>query len=245
MFRIQNWTQALGLMALGSLFTIIGMLLSPVSAQRDKFEEIECTTLRVVDTEGNPVVILDGIWGVTVYDKGSNNVAASISSDHMGGRVAVFGTRLDGNRESSRNARGSASISIGAVGGRVDVYGDALDIYGAQRAKAGIGINPAGGAFASYNSENQRVVWLGGVEHGGKVEVFNNDHNLGVSLRIGEHGGAVIAHGKDGKSAATLGIHEHGGHVQVKGKGEGKAVMGVNEYGNGGVSAWDKNGYRQ
>ena len=36
-----------------------------------------------------------------------------------------------------------------------------------------------------------------------------------------------------------------GGTVLVSGKGEGKAVMGINEYGNGAISAWDKNGNRR
>ena len=33
--------------------------------------------------------------------------------------------------------------------------------------------------------------------------------------------------------------------MEVKGKGDGAAVMAINEYGNGAVSTWDKNGYRQ
>ena len=43
-----------------------------------------------------------------------------------------------------------------------------------------------------------------------------------------------------------LSVNEHGGRVSVRGKGnnETRAVMGFNEYGNGGVSTWDKNGYR-
>lgn len=39
--------QKAGLMALGSFFTIIGMLLAPISAQKDKFGEIECDRLKV------------------------------------------------------------------------------------------------------------------------------------------------------------------------------------------------------
>ena len=66
-------------------------------------------------------------------------------------------------------------------------------------------------------------------------------------LRVDEHGGGVSAFGKDGQLAAMLTAKEHGGHVHVggKGKGKGAAVLGINEYGNGVVSTWDKNGYRQ
>lgn len=42
-----NWKQKAGLMALGSIFTIIGMLLSPISAQKDTFREIQCEKLTV------------------------------------------------------------------------------------------------------------------------------------------------------------------------------------------------------
>ena len=65
------------------------------------------------------------------------------------------------------------------------------------------------------------------------------------TLGIGEHGGYVDAVGKDGKSRAALGVIEHGGFVQVKGKGEGVALMSINEYGNGTVFTRDKNGNPQ
>ena len=46
--------------------------------------------------------------------------------------------------------------------------------------------------------------------------------------------------------SAQLAISEHGGSVRVFGKGDGKsrAITTVNEYGNGAISTWDKNGYR-
>ena len=44
----------------------------------------------------------------------------------------------------------------------------------------------------------------------------------------------------------SLQIDEYGGRVQLFGMGNksARAVMGVNEYGNGAISTWDKNGYR-
>ena len=41
-------------------------------------------------------------------------------------------------------------------------------------------------------------------------------------------------------------VDEHGGNVYVYGKGDdtSRVAMDVNEYGNGAVSTWDKNGYR-
>ncbi len=51
--------------------------------------------------------------------------------------------------------------------------------------------------------------------------------------------------GKESKPVIRLSIDERGGHVSVYGKGKGQAAMGINEYGNGVVSTWDKNGNRQ
>ena len=118
MFSKEHWQIKLVYASFGALLLFIGMLLSPVTAQRDKFDEIECTKLTVVDADGKTEVIISS----------------------------------------------------------------------------------------------------------------------------GEDGGSVFAYGKDGKPAVALGVTEHGGLVYVKGKGEGMAAIGINEYGNGAVSTLDKNG---
>lgn len=67
-----------------------------------------------------------------------------------------------------------------------------------------------------------------------------------VGFIVSEQGGVVIADGEGGH--AELGVNQYGGRVGVFGKGSSdttRAVIGVNEYGNGAVSTWDKNGYRQ
>ena len=79
-------------------------------------------------------------------------------------------------------------------------------------------------------------------EHGGYVDAIGKDGKLGASLGVSEHGGRVSTYGKDGKPAVALGNYEHGGFVKVKGKGEGEALMSINEYGNGVVFTYDKNG---
>ena len=75
-----------------------------------------------------------------------------------------------------------------------------------------------------------------------KLTVVDKDGKMRVRLTTAEYGGVVSAIGKDGKSRAGLGVIEHGGFVQVKGKGEGMAVMLINDYGKGVVSTTDKNG---
>ena len=151
--RLRN---KLSYIALGGLLMLIGMLASSVFmpslfAQRDKFGDIECTSLTVVD----------------------------------GGDVIILGK--DGKL----------------------------------------------GAVLSVN------------EHGGIVSISGKDGKSGAWLGVYEHGGDLAAYDRFGKIRAQLGVTEHGGIVTVFGKGEGKAGMGINEYGNGAVSTWDKNGYRQ
>ena len=143
MFSREHWQIKLVYSGFGALLLFIGMLLSPVTAQRDKFGEIECRRLTVVDADGKRRVI--------------------ISSS----------------------------------------------------------------------------------EHGGRVSTYGKDGKPAVALGVTENGGRVFTLGKNGKPTVALGNYEHGGFVQVKGKGEGMAVMSINDYGNGAVSTWDKNGYRQ
>ena len=83
---------------IGSLLT--ALLVSPVTAQRDKFGEIECTNLRVVDG-----------GGVSVWGK-DGKLKVVLGFDALGGRVNVN----DGD--------GKPSVSLGVIGdgGSVDVY---------------------------------------------------------------------------------------------------------------------------
>ena len=77
------------------------------------------------------------------------------------------------------------------------------------------------------------------------LRVVYADDKHSIWLRTDEHGGVVIAYGKDGGSHAGLGIDEHGGRVGAYGRGPGRSLMSINEYGNGAVHTWDKNGERQ
>ena len=80
-------------------------------------------------------------------------------------------------------------------------------------------------------------------EDGGIVRVSRDD---GIaSMFVTEDGGIVVVSGKDSGSA-KMGIDEHGGRVEVfNNQGKNRATMGVNAFGNGAVSTWDRNGYRQ
>jgi len=83
----------------------------------------------------------------------------------------------------------------------------------------------------------------------GSIEVEVEDEVMGnrsaiVRMATSERGGNVWVSGKGG--SAGMGTDEHGGIVELaNNQGKARAVMGVNEYGNGAVSTWGKNGYRQ
>ena len=85
-------------------------------------------------------------------------------------------------------------------------------------------------------------------EDGGSVRVFGKDGGGKAGMGITEYGGSVLVLGKDGGGSAGMIIDGNGGSVSVLGKGNTdmrmRALMGVNQYGNGAINTWDKNGYR-
>ena len=78
MFSCQHWQIKLVYAGFGCLFTIIGMLLSPVTAQK-AMETIQCSRLEVVDAEGT--------------------VRVTITTDEQGGVVTAHGK--NGHSEAS------------------------------------------------------------------------------------------------------------------------------------------------
>ena len=71
-----------------------------------------------------------------------------------------------------------------------------------------------------------------------------NGENGEVEMTTDEQGGRVGVVGKNGK--ARIATHEQGAAFHLFGKGDQTScvAMEINEYGNGAVSTWDKNGYR-
>ena len=178
MFAFQNWKGKLAYAGFGCLFgsfcALIWILASPVTAQRDKFGDIECTSLTVVDADGDEMVTLED---------GS-------SLDHRpGGNVTV------------------------------------------------------------YDKDGKQKVWLFAETTGGHVVIWDKDRRSAgvVHLSTNKYGGVVGVSSTDemlGANKATLSVDKYGGRIGVRGKGEGRAVMAINEFGNSDVSTWDMNGYR-
>ena len=87
MFSREHWQIKLVYASFGALLLFIGMLLSPVTAQRDKFGEIECRSLTVVDADGKGrVIISSGEHGgrVSTYDKDGQSGVSLVVTEHGG-----------------------------------------------------------------------------------------------------------------------------------------------------------------
>ena len=92
MLNSQHWKIKLAYATFGLLCAVIGMLLSPVTAQK-AFETIQCSKLVVLDAEGTARVTIstDDQGGVvTAYGKNGHS-EASLRAEEDGGRVAVVG----------------------------------------------------------------------------------------------------------------------------------------------------------
>lgn len=79
---------------------------------------------------------------------------------------------------------------------------------------------------------------------GDSLHIFGGGKS--VSVLIDEHGGAfrVTAKGEE-PGAVEIGVTNRGGRVDVYGKGpnrKSRVVLSVNEYGNGAIGTWDKDG---
>ena len=80
----------------------------------------------------------------------------------------------------------------------------------------------------------------------GSFFVFGKDGGGGAAMNINADGGSVAVYNNQGTPCASMDAHADGGSVGVSNnQGKPRAAMGINEFGNGAVSTWDKNGYRQ
>ena len=161
------------------------------------------------------------------------------------------------------------SIRHGEKGGRsVLITRDHVGLYKDGAPQMIMDSKEHGGRVTVYGKDGESVARMSISENGGGVAVRGKDGGGGAAMAITEYGGFVRVSGKDGGGTAAMSIHEYGGSVDVSGKDGGggaqivtgeyggavhvfgrgdfnmRAAMGVDEYGNGAVSTWDKNGYR-
>lgn len=228
MFNSLNWKIKLVYIGVGSLFgclcTIIGMLASPATAQRNKFQEIECTKLTLID----PI---------------TGKITAELRTDEHGGLLYLFG---------SNENRGGVRLGVDNDGGGLTMFSN-LKI-GSAHVSASMGTSKEGAGVVSINHKNGGGVFISATKRGGgflHTKGANHDNSL-VSIGItDDRDGGLISvnryeHGRE-IGSAQLSANRNGGRLSIYGKTDdnSRVVVGINEYGNGVVSTWDKNGYRQ
>ncbi|MDE0184060.1 MAG: hypothetical protein OXP71_01235 [Candidatus Poribacteria bacterium] len=266
MFSSKDLKVKLVYMGFGGMIAIIGMLigigmLSSVIAKNDKFGDIECSSLRVVDEDGITRIILstDDLAG---YD--DENIRVRITGDASDGDVYVHG------KGGSKYGSASATLGIGknriehtdplkiewrqhgyvgAYGGNPEVgsvelsineHGGMVDVRGKDPITRGVFIginqNENGGVVSVYGmGDSKSEARLGISENGGGVDVFGKDGELYVGLSTDERGGHVNAYGKDGLGVA-LDIDEYGGSVTAYGKDGNLNASGIGIDEHGGVA---------
>ena len=183
MLNTSNWKQKMGLMGLGSVFTIIGMLftigmLPSVTAQRDTFGVIECTELRVVDATGNAMTVLGSHehgGDVAVNDRDGNLKLVLDVTEH-GGKVTAYG----------KDVESLAVLAISEHGGAVDVAGKD------GSASASLSVDQHGGHVSVRNKDGKTRTSLAISEHGGFVQVKGKSEGAAV-MGINECGNGGVS----------------------------------------------------
>lgn len=101
------------------------------------------------------------------------------------------------------------------------------------------------GGYVQVRDKDNKMAGISSDETGGLVEVFDKNGERKAHMKADGDGGEVAVYGESG-AGAIMRVKEHGGAFSMYGKGNDqvRAMLSVNEYGNGALSTWDKNGYR-
>ena len=182
MFSNKNLKVKLVYMGFGGMIAIFGTLfgmLSSVTAQRDKFGDIECTSLRVVDASGKVRVFLTTRTYASVLE---TDAKVSVIGDEHGGRVGVLG----------KDGEFRVILQSDEDSGRVTAKGKDGE------SMAWLGIGEHGGIVEVRNKDGKPVASLDYGSNGGFVGVLGKDEKSGVAIGISEDGGAVAVTDKLG-----------------------------------------------
>ncbi len=195
---------------------------------KDKVTSIRPGFIFLQSGEEWPHITIDTVSGIRI-NRGVLQDLVELGVDEKSGAGYV--------RVSDKAFRQRAGMSVGEHGGEVRVFGQD------GKPRASMVADEYGGVIAVLENFSPSAAMYSG-EVGGAVFVYDKN-NTSASISVGEDGGEVAVNGKDGTQQTRIHTTENGGRVDVFGKGSSKsrAAMGVNEYGNGVVKTWDKNGY--
>lgn len=174
----------------GSLLT--ALLVSPVTAQRDKFGDIECTSLSVV----NPAT------GKATIELAHNGLGGEINiSDLTGHRqVSLVGTGiLNGLNIFGRSGEPVVAAISDGSGGLITVTNDIGSATGKTAAGMAASKNGTRGILEIYVNTGTAVITLKVTEYGSLASFDNKAHNTGVAIasgvKTGNSSGIVVFDG--------------------------------------------------
>lgn len=217
---------------IGSLLTTI--LVSPVTAQRDKFGEIECTALSVVDEEGNVKVFISG--GESGRDNYKDNLAVFIGADELGGIVDVKNTNPNPYDVRSGSEIECSKLRIVDKEGNVKVIisGNELELDERYDARVFIGADPSGGIVdVNPDYSNPHHLGKGGRIECNTIKVYGGQPSY-PRVRVAISGYSLDQINRLGVSNRTtfIGVREGSGDGVIRVGGTGRGGSGTIHCGN-------------
>ena len=257
-----QFKQKLAYIALGGLLVFMGQLLpnligETAMAQKSKeaveFDTIRARRIEIVDEKGQTYALLEKQDVILEKQDTGEMSTIMVVFNHSGYPVCMLGTSVDGEGALSlggtflatpsgvlvKNNKGYASMMVADTG--IVSVGRELD-----KPMAFMSFNANGGQLKiGEKTGTQIIAAMAASDNGGVITVGDKETKRSVTLAIVGDGGMLSVAGKDG-GRVDIAVDKYGGRIGIFGKGGNKerAGIGVNEYGNGTIGLWDKNGYR-
>ena len=252
----------------------VGLCVSPLIAKLDTFDEIVCNRLIIAGPDNRNVMLTHagdlGSIGGTIKDYASLKITDTANKSG----AVVFDCSEYFTTLRVYNKNGRTKIKIGQYTGDGGVIQltpvsqrGGIMLSASDPATISLSDGTSDGAVIKMEAFG----YEGRVEIGGNrlydtemklietlpmiimragagasdVTVLGENLDRGVKLPSGRIG--VTVHGDDEEPRVTMQNTEQGGRIDVYGKTDdvARVSLGINEYGHGAVSTWEKNGYRQ
>ena len=236
-----RWAAVAGVL----LGIIIGLCISPLTANEDTFGVINCTKLRILGEDGDARVVL--------YSDKHGNGRVSVSGNDPKSYV-FMGVRESGALFSIANKGKPTAVLISDDVSVVDrergwtyarMAGDDKDggyISVADknaRTRASMSVRENGGNVTVYGTNTEGAAGIG-INPLDAPEVYVSDNEARVRMTTVGDARDISVKGKTGKT--RIGVYDRGGYVSVEDNGaESEAVMSIDEHG-GYVRVQGKNG---
>ena len=128
---------------------------------------------------------------------------------------------------------------------RSSLFGGLVTVRGKEgKGLAELSVSRYGGTVWLEGNNGEPSAAVRSTDHGGEIAVSNLSGHTRVVMYVLDDRGFVDVKGLWPTVFARLEEAKYGGRVSVFSQGEPRAVMFVDENGNGVINTWDKNAYR-